>query len=135
MKTKFTKKGRRILSAALCLLMMITALPMSAFAWTSEEGKSCTSSFGSYLLGYDGKYYYSMSDYPVLIYNADGTTYIKRFGSGNAHRRYLLNDNNEKHQVYCIESGVDLSTGDNYLSVNGNNSIFKTCRLTLSSVL
>lgn len=31
MKTKFTKKGRRILSAALCLLMMITALPMSAF--------------------------------------------------------------------------------------------------------
>lgn len=66
MKTKFTKKGRRILSAALCLLMMITALPMSAFAWTSEEGKSCTSSFGSYLLGYDGKYYYSMSDYSIV---------------------------------------------------------------------
>lgn len=56
MKTKFTKKGRRILSAALCLLMMITALPMSAFAWTSEEGKSCTSSFGDYYVGSDGEY-------------------------------------------------------------------------------
>ena len=54
MKTKFTKKSRRILSAALCLLMMITALPMSAFAWTSEEGKSCTSSFGDYYVGSDG---------------------------------------------------------------------------------
>ena len=39
MKTKFTKKGRRILSAALCLLMMVTALPMSAFAWTVYDSK------------------------------------------------------------------------------------------------
>lgn len=124
MKTKFTKKGRCILSAALSVLLMITVLPMSAFAWTSEEGKNCTSSFGDYLVGYDGEYYYSMSDYLVLIYNNDGSTYVKRFGSGNAHRRYLLNDNNEKHQVYCIESGVDLSTGDNYLSVNRSNSAY-----------
>ena len=52
---KRQKKGRRILSAALCLLMMVTALPMSAFAWTSEEGKSCTSSFGDYYVGSDGE--------------------------------------------------------------------------------
>ena len=77
MKTKFTKKGRRILSAALCLLMMITALPMSAFAWTSEEGKSCTSSFGDYYVGLDGEYYRSQATMHTLVYNDDGSNYGK----------------------------------------------------------
>ena len=61
MKTKFKKNGRRLLAAILCLVMavmaLITALPMSAFAWTSEEGVSCTSSFGDYYVGSDGGYY------------------------------------------------------------------------------
>lgn len=48
MKTKFKKNGRRLLAAILCLVMAVMALPMSAFAWTSEEGVSCTSSFGDY---------------------------------------------------------------------------------------
>ena len=73
MKTKFTKKGRRILSAALCLLMMITALPMSAFAWTSEEGKSCTSSFGDYYVGSDGEYYRSKATSKAAIKTAEHT--------------------------------------------------------------
>lgn len=72
MKTKFTKKGRRILSAALCLLMMVTALPMSAFAWTSEEGKSCTSSFGDYYVGSDGEYYRSKATYSFIVYDSKG---------------------------------------------------------------
>lgn len=72
MKTKFTKKGRRILSAALCLLMMITALPMSAFAWTSEEGKRCTSSFGDYYVGSDGEYYRSKATYSFIVYDSKG---------------------------------------------------------------
>lgn len=38
MKTKFKKNGRRLLAAILCLVMAVMALPMSAFAWTSEEG-------------------------------------------------------------------------------------------------
>ena len=54
MKTKFKKNGRRLLSAILCLVMAVMALPMSAFAWTSEEGVSCTSSFGDYYVGSDG---------------------------------------------------------------------------------
>ena len=59
MKNIFKKNGRRILSAALCLLMVMAALPMSAFAWTSEEGVNCTSSFGDHYVGSDGSYYRS----------------------------------------------------------------------------
>ena len=57
MKTKFKKNGRRLLAAVLCLVMAVMTLPMSAFAWTSEEGVSCTSSFGDYYVGSDGEYY------------------------------------------------------------------------------
>lgn len=32
-------------------------MPMSAFAWTSDEGVKCTSSFGDYYVGSDGSYY------------------------------------------------------------------------------
>lgn len=84
MKTKFTKKGRRILSAALCLLMMITALPMSAFAWTSEEGKSCTSSFGDYYVGSDGEYYRSKATYSFIVYDVKATLAVQSINAGNA---------------------------------------------------
>lgn len=63
MKRFFQNKGKRVLSAFLCALMAISALPMSAFAWTSEEGKSCASSFGDYYVGSDGEYYRSKSSY------------------------------------------------------------------------
>ena len=82
MKTKFTKKGRRILSAALCLLMMITALPMSAFAWTSEEGKSCTSSFGDYYVGSDGEYYRSKATYSFIVYDSKGNITVQSINAG-----------------------------------------------------
>ena len=124
MKTKFKLSGRRILSALLCLLMAVTALPMSAFAWTSEEGKSCTSSFGDKYVGSDGEHFYSKPNQQVLIYNADGSTYVKSYGSDNAKRKYLMNDGNGTHQVYCIESGIDFNTGNSYVSQNGNNSSY-----------
>ena len=98
MKTKFTKKGRRILSAALCLLMMITALPMSAFAWTSEEGKSCTSSFGDYYVGSDGEYYRSKATYSFIVYDSKGNTTVQSINAGNAKRKYLMTDNTQLFQ-------------------------------------
>lgn len=112
MKTKFTKKGRRILSAALCLLMMITALPMSAFAWTSEEGKRCTSSFGDYYVGSDGEYYRSKATYSFIVYDSKGNITVQSINAGNAKRKYLMTDNSGTHQVYCVESGVDFNTGN-----------------------
>ena len=124
MKTKFTKKGRRILSAALCLLMMITALPMSAFAWTSEEGKSCTSSFGDYYVGSDGEYYRSKAPYSFIVYDSNGDISVRTANGGNAKREYLMTDNSGTHQVYCVESGVDFNTGNSYVSESGKNSSY-----------
>ena len=124
MKTKFTKKGRRILSAALCLLMMITALPMSAFAWTSEEGKICTSSFGDYYVGSDGEYYRSKATYSFIVYDSKGNITVQSINAGNAKRKYLMTDNSGTHQVYCVESGVDFNTGNSYVSKSGKNSSY-----------
>ena len=124
MKTKFTKKGRRILSAALCLLMMITALPMSAFAWTSEEGKRCTSSFGDYYVGSDGEYYRSKATYSFIVYDSKGNITVQSINAGNAKRKYLMTDNSGTHQVYCVESGVDFNTGNFYVSKSGKNSSY-----------
>ena len=129
MKTKFTKKGRRILSAALCLLMMITALPMSAFAWTSEEGKSCTSSFGDYYVGSDGEYYRSKATYSFIVYDSKGNITVQSINAGNAKRKYLMTDNSGTHQLISTRAIPMCPKAER------TARIFKTCRLTLSSVL
>ena len=124
MKTKFKLSGRRILSAALCLLMMVTALPMSAFAWTSEEGHNCTSSFGDRYVGSDGEYYYSKDSYSIIAYDSNGNISLHPISAGNAKRKYMMNDSSGTHQVYCVESGIDFSSGNSYVSQNGTNSSY-----------
>ena len=124
MKTKFKKNGRRLLAAILCLVMAVMALPMSAFAWTSEEGVSCTSSFGDYYVGSDGEYYRSKSSYSFIVYDSDGNTSVRTISAGNAKRKYLMTDNDGTHQVYCVESGIDFNTGNSYVSQNGKNSSY-----------
>ena len=124
MKTKFKLSGRRILSAVLCLLMMVTALPMSAFAWTSEEGHNCTSSFGDRYVGSDGEHYYSKSSYSFIAYDSNGNISVHPVSAGNAKRKYMMNDSSGTHQVYCVESGIDFSSGNSYVSKNGTNSSY-----------
>ncbi|MCM1219279.1 MAG: SpaA isopeptide-forming pilin-related protein [Lachnospiraceae bacterium] len=124
MKSIFKKNGRRILSAMLCLLMAVTAMPMSAFAWTSEEGKSCSSSFGDKYVGADGQNYHSQSSYTVIVYDENGGISTKPISGGSARRKYLLSDSSGTHQVYCVESGVSYTTGNSYESKNGNNSSY-----------
>ena len=124
MKTKFKKNGRRLLAAILCLVMAVMALPMSAFAWTSEEGVSCTSSFGDYYVGSDGGYYRSKSSYSFIVYDSDGNTSVRTISAGNAKRKYLMTDSDGTHQVYCVESGIDFNTGNSYVSQNGKNSSY-----------
>ena len=124
MKTIFKLSGRRILSAALCLLMMITALPLSAFAWTGSEGQTCTSSFGDKYVGSDGENYYSKPSYSFLVYDSNGGTSVHTINAGNAKRKYLMTDSSGTHQVFCVESGVDFSTGNSYVSKNGKNSSY-----------
>lgn len=124
MKTKFKKNGRRLLAAILCLVMAVMALPLSAFAWTSEEGVSCTSSFGDYYVGSDGGYYRSKSSYSFIVYDSDGNTSVRTISAGNAKRKYLMTDSSGTHQVYCVESGIDFNTGNSYVSQNGKNSSY-----------
>ena len=124
MKTKFKKNGRRLLAAILCLVMAVMALPMSAFAWTSEEGVSCTSSFGDYYVGSDGEYYRSKSSYSFIVYDSDGNISVRTISAGNAKRKYLMTDSSGTHQVYCVESGIDFNTGNSYVSQNGKNSSY-----------
>ena len=124
MKTKFKKNGRRLLAAILCLVMAVMALPMSAFAWTSEEGVSCTSSFGDYYVGSDGGYYRSKSSYSFIVYDSDGNTSVRTISAGNAKRKYLMTDSSGTHQVYCVESSIDFNTGNSYVSQNGKNSSY-----------
>ena len=124
MKTKFKKNGRRLLAAILCLVMAVMALPMSAFAWTSEEGVSCTSSFGDYYVGSDGGYYRSKSSYSFIVYDSDSNTSVRTISAGNAKRKYLMTDGSGTHQVYCVESGIDFNTGNSYVSQNGKNSSY-----------
>ena len=99
-------------------------MPMSAFAWTSEEGVSCTSSFGDYYVGSDGGYYRSKSSYSFIVYDSDGNTSVRTISAGNAKRKYLMTDSSGTHQVYCVESGIDFNTGNSYVSKNGKNSSY-----------
>lgn len=122
MKHFLKNKGKRLTAAILSAVMCLAALPMSAFAWTSEEGKACTSYFGEKYVGSDGEHYYSKSTTTSLFYNEDGSTYVRSYASGNAKSKYYMQDSSGAHQVYCIESGVDFRTGDDYSSVNGKNS-------------
>lgn len=118
MKTIFKKNGKRILSAALCLLMVLAALPMSAFAWTGEEGENCTSSFGEPYVGSDGDYYYSKAPYSFLAYDSSGNTTVRTASGGTAKSKYMMTGNSGTHQVFCVESGIDFGTGNSYVSQN-----------------
>ena len=122
MKHFLKNKGKRITALVLTAVMCLAAFPMSAFAWTSEEGKACTSYFGEKYVGSDGEHYYSKSTTTSLFYNEDGSTYVRSYASGNAKTKYYMQDSSGTHQVYCIESGVDFSTGNSYKSQNGENS-------------
>lgn len=122
MKHFLKNKGKRFTAMILSAVMCLAAFPMSAFAWTSEEGKACTSYFGEKYVGSDGEYYYSKPTTTSLFYNEDGSTYVKSYASGNAKTRYYMQDSSGTHQVYCIESGVDFRTGDDYVSASGTNS-------------
>lgn len=122
MKHFLKNKGKRFTALFLTAVMCLAAFPMSAFAWTSEEGKACTSYFGEKYVGSDGEHYYSKSTTTSLFYNEDGSTYTYSYASGNAKSKYYMQDSSGTHQVYCIESGVDFRTGDDYVSASGTNS-------------
>lgn len=58
MKNFAKSKGKRITAALLCAVMCIMSLPLSAFAFTAEEGKTVDAYYGDRYFGSDGDYYY-----------------------------------------------------------------------------
>lgn len=128
---KFMKKtlrsgGRRVLAALLCLLMAMATLPLSAFAWTSEEGKRCTSLVGSQLIGSDGEPYRAPLEFHALFYNPDGSFHTISFQTeGHARTRYLLvDDSGSPRSAYCVEAGAPFGSGNPYVSENSDNSSY-----------
>ena len=118
----FKSKSTRLLSAFLAVLMIVAMLPVSAFAWTAEEGTQCTSTYGDLYLGSDGDNYYSKSG-NTLFYNDDGSFYVAEHSGGVARYKYLMIDaNGNYNHVYCIESAVSYNYSDTYTGRSGKNS-------------
>lgn len=119
-KTKF----KRAVAGFLCAILALGALPMSAFAFTVEAGKTCEAYYGHTYTGSDGATYHSPDSYKVILYDANGNQSVKDDTGGGARSTLWLRDSSGDRQVLCIESGVEYGAYENYTSVNGQNSAY-----------
>lgn len=74
MKNFAKSKGKRITAVLLCAVMCIMSLPLSAFAFTAEEGKTVDAYYGDRYFGSDGDYYYSPESHQYIAYDENGNT-------------------------------------------------------------
>lgn len=58
MKNFAKSKEKRITAALLCAVMCIMSLPLSAFAFTAEEGKTVNAYYGDKYVSADGEMYF-----------------------------------------------------------------------------
>lgn len=124
MKHFLKNKGKRLIAALLCGVMSICALPLSAFAFTAEEGKTVDAYYGDRYVGSDGGYYYSPESYQVVLYDDNGGQSAATHSGGNARTKLMLKDSTDSRQVMCIESGVDYGAYQDYTSTSGKNSSY-----------
>ena len=106
----------------LCGIMCLMALPMSAFAFSAEVGKTVNASYGGHYIGSDGAVY-KTDAYQAVIYKSDGSTYIHN-SNGHTRTKLMISDSTGTRQIMCIESGVDYNAGGTLKSVNGDNSSY-----------
>ena len=123
MKHFLKTKGKRVTAAVLSAVMCLMALPMSAFAFTAEEGKSVEAYYGSHYLGSDGENYCS-ADYDFIAYDSNGNTSLHSHSGGSARAKLMIKDGSGERQLMCIESGVDYNAGGSYESTSGKNSSY-----------
>lgn len=123
MKHFLKNKGKRLTAAVLSAVMCLMALPMSAFAFTAEEGKSVEAYYGSYYLGSDGEHYRS-ADYDFIAYDSNGNTSLHAHDGGGKRAKLMIRDGSGERQLMCIESGVDYNAGGSYESTSGKNSSY-----------
>lgn len=76
-------------------------MPLSAFAFTAETGKTVDAYYGDLYVGSDGDYYHSPESYQVIRYDSSGA-----------------------RQILCIESGVEYGAYQSYTSKSGKNSAY-----------
>ena len=124
MKNFAKSKGKRITAALLCAVMCIMSLPLSAFAFTAEEGKTVDAYYGDRYFGSDGDYYYSPENHQYIAYDENGITSLHSASGVHRRTKLMIKDSSGSRQIMCIESGIDYNAGGTYSSVNGKNSSY-----------
>ena len=124
MKNFAKSKGKRITAVLLCAVMCIMSLPLSAFAFTAEEGKTVNAYYGDKYVSADGEMYYSPSTYQYIAYDSNGNESLHTQSAGNSRTKLMIKDSSGSRQIMCIESGIDYNAGGPYSSVNGKNSSY-----------
>lgn len=122
MKHFIKASAKRMMLALLCVVMTFSSLCIPAFAWTSNEGVKCTSQYGDLYVGADGKYYYHAAEIKFIQYDSDGNISLHSYTGSHPRTKMGMKDADGLHYVYCVESGVDFFTGDDYVSESGDNS-------------
>ena len=117
-------KGKRITAALLCAVMCIMSLPLSAFAFTAEEGKTVNAYYGDKYVSADGEMYYSPSTYQYIAYDANGNESLHTQSAGNSRTKLMIKDSSGSRQILCIESGIPYNAGGTYESKSGTNSSY-----------
>ena len=106
MKNFAKSKGKRITAALLCAVMCIMSLPLSAFAFTAEEGKTVNAYYGDKYVSADGEMYYSPSTYQYIAYDSNGNESLHTQSAGNSRTKLMIKDSSGSRQIMCIESGI-----------------------------
>lgn len=124
MKNFAKSKGKRITAALLCAVMCIMSLPLSAFAFTAEEGKTVNAYYGDKYVSADGEMYYSPSTYQYIAYDSNGNESLHTQSAGNSRTKLMIKDSSGSRQIMCIESGIPYNAGGTYDSKSGTNSSY-----------
>lgn len=124
MKNFAKSKGKRITATLLCAVMCIMSLPLSAFAFTAEEGKTVNAYYGDKYVSADGEMYYSPSTYQYIAYDANGNESLHTQSAGNSRTKLMIKDSSGSRQIMCIESGIPYNAGGTYDSKSGTNSSY-----------
>ena len=124
MKNFAKSKGKHITAVLLCAVMCIMSLPLSAFAFTAEEGKTVDAYYGDRYFGSDGDYYYSPESHQYIAYDENGNTSLHSASGVHRRTKLMIKDSSGSRQIMCIESGIDYNAGGTYSSVNGKNSSY-----------
>ena len=124
MKNFAKSKGKRITAVLLCAVMCIMSLPLSAFAFTAEEGKTVNAYYGDKYVSADGEMYYSPSTYQYIAYDSNGNESLHTQSAGNSRTKLMIKDSSGSRQIMCIESGIPYNAGGTYDSKSGTNSSY-----------